>query len=341
MEKNNKSNCVWASVSLLLAVTFSATNTQAQQNLESNYRLAGPGVTAAFEEQRQAIQISSAEIQSSRKRIAYGVVISPDGYILTKASEVAQQDNLSVIIDRTNHRNVQIVMTDATWDVALLKIDAENLTPISYANNSDVSQGTWVVVNGVSSRTNRRVLAGVVSAKIREIPPAGGAVLGVTLDQKSKSLKIAEVHENSGAQEAGLAEGDVIVAVDGKKVSKIEDLTEAIKDMRAGAIVKLTLKREKKEIDVEVRLSARGELFEEISRNDAMSGDFSKRRSGFPRVLQHDILGNSSSMGGPVLDLDGRAIGMNIARANRAETFAIPVEDLKKLAEGMLAQARN
>jgi serine protease Do len=44
-------------------------------------------------------------------------------------------------------------------------------------------------------------------------------------------------------------------------------------------------------------------------------------------------------MGGPVLDLEGRAVGMNIARANRAETFAIPVEEIRKLAEGMVKQA--
>ena len=46
-------------------------------------------------------------------------------------------------------------------------------------------------------------------------------------------------------------------------------------------------------------------------------------------------------MGGPVLDLQGRAVGMNIARANRAETFAIPAKELRELAEGMVAQARK
>ena len=46
-------------------------------------------------------------------------------------------------------------------------------------------------------------------------------------------------------------------------------------------------------------------------------------------------------MGGPVLDLDGKLIGMNIARANRAETFAIPVEELRELSAGMIEQARK
>ena len=95
-------------------------------------------------------------------------------------------------------------------------------------------------------------------------------------------------------------------------------------------MVKITYRRGKEEITAEVRLAARGEMFtDQMNRNDMMSGDFSKRRSGFPRVLQHDILGSSKIVGGPLLDLDGRCLGMNIARANRAESFAIPVEDLK------------
>jgi serine protease Do len=72
-----------------------------------------------------------------------------------------------------------------------------------------------------------------------------------------------------------------------------------------------------------------------------MSGEFSPRRSGFPRVMQHDILGSKSVVGGPLLDLDGLCIGMNIARANRAESFAIPVEDLHELSGRLLKQAEN
>jgi S1-C subfamily serine protease len=46
-------------------------------------------------------------------------------------------------------------------------------------------------------------------------------------------------------------------------------------------------------------------------------------------------------MGGPVLDIKGRLIGMNIARANRCETFAIPVEELQVIAKDMMSKAGN
>ncbi len=117
-----------------------------------------------------------------------------------------------------------------------------------------------------------------------------------------------------------------------------EDLTNCLEDKKAGETLKLSVKRGEETLELEVRLAARGEVFAEMTRNDQMSGDFSKRRSGFPRVIQHDILANSKTMGGPVIDLDGKVVGMNIARANRAETFAIPVEELREIARNMVAE---
>jgi serine protease Do len=294
-------------------------------------------VVAAFETQRQVLQTSSAVILDGRREIGYGVVISADGYILAKASEVQQAKALAVTVDQTNYREVKSLAVDATWDVVILKIEASGLQPVVYAPTSAVPQGTWVVANGATTRTMRRLLAGIVSAKIREIPAAGGAALGVVLNAKSKSLEVAEVNDKGGAKEAGLQPGDVISAIDGKRVSKPEEISTALLKNKAGSIVKLSFRRKGGEMTAEVRLSARAELFADPDdRNDQMSGDFSPRRSGFPRVLQHDILGGRSVVGGPLLDLDGRCIGMNIARANRAESYAIPAEELKELAERLM-----
>jgi serine protease Do len=310
-----------------------------QQNLESAYRTTGPAVTAVFEPQRAVLQTSSAVILDGRKEVSYGIVISPDGHILTKASELEGVGKISVTVDRTNYKDVRILATDPQWDVALLKIDASDLLPVVYAPTSEVPQGTWVVANGATSRTTRRALAGVVSAKSREIPAAGGAALGVVLNVKGKSLEIQEVADGSGAQQAGLEKGDIILTIEGADIKKIEDIAEVLKDRKAGSTVKVTYRRGKTEFTAEIRLSAKGEMFDDtMNRNDMMSGDYSKRRSGFPRVMQHDILGSNRVTGGPLLDLEGRCIGMNIARANRAESFAIPVEDLKALAERLMKQ---
>jgi len=315
-----------------------------QQSLESACRTTGAAVVAAFEPQRKVLQTSSAVILDGRKEIGYGVVVSPEGHILAKASEVTAITvlSLSVTVDETNYKEVKVLLLDPQWDVALLKVEASGLVPVVWAATSAVPQGTWVVANGATTRTTRRQLAGIVSAKIREIPASGGAALGVVLNAKAKSLEVAEVNEKSGAKDAGLQKGDVILTIEGKKVKKVEEIGEILKDRKAGTSVKMTYRRDGKEIAVDVRLAARGELFtDQMNRNDQMSGDFSPRRSGFPRVMQHDILGSRQVQGGPLLDFDGHCLGMNIARANRAESFAIPVEDVKEIAARLMKQAGN
>ena len=317
-----------------------------QQSLDSNFRTTGPGVVAAFESQREVLQTSSAVMLDGRKEIGYGVVISADGHVLAKASEIGEIKGLSVTIDQTNYPNAKVLLIDPTWDVALVKVEATGLVPVVYAPTSAVPQGSWVMANGATTRTNRRLLAGIISAKIREIPASGGAALGVTLNAKSKALEIDEVSEKSGAHEAGLQKGDVILEIEGKKTKTIDDIAEAIKDRKEGSTVKLTYRRKNEEKTIDVRLAARAELFTEkmgpggqMNRNDQMSGDFSPRRSGFPRVMQHDVLGSRQVEGGPLLDLDGHCIGMNIARASRAENYSIPVEELKEIAARMMKQA--
>jgi serine protease Do len=305
---------------------------RAQQNLESAYRTTGPAVVAAFEDVRKVLQNSSAVLLDGRERLAFGTVVSPEGHILTKASEIEGIDPLTVTVDRRSYPNAQVLATDPEWDLALVKIEAQDLVPVVFAEGDIPPHGTWVAANGVTTRTNRRLLAGVISAKTREIPLEGGAALGVVMKADATELEIGEVYENSGAARAGLKPGDVILAIDGKAVSSLEEVVEAIKDRPGGSRVNLRIRSGEEEKDIEVTLLARGEIFSEMmNRNDQMSGEFSRRRSGFPRVLQHDILGSRSTQGGPLLDLDGRCVGLNIARANRAESFAIPAADLRAI----------
>lgn len=313
----------------------------AAQTLESSYRTNGPSVQAAFESVRGVLQTSSAVFQRGRDEVVYGTVISPEGHILTKASELGEIEGLSVVVDNKVYRQPLKLAEDPAWDVALVKIDAAGLTPVSLAvDATEPERGTWVVANGATSLTRRRPQVGIVAANAREILPEGGAVLGLNFERKGRKLVVSEVHPGSGAEAAGVLAGDLLALLDGEAIATPEVLKEIIGKHRVGDEIVLSVVRRKKPLDLKIRLKGRSDVFErELSRNDIMSGDFSERRSGFPRVIQHDIMANAAGMGGPLLDLDGRCLGMNIARASRCETFAIPAGELRGVADRLLEQA--
>lgn len=336
--------------SLLLLATGLA---PAAQTLETNFRTNGAAVQSSFESVRAILQNCSAVIQREKtisrgekqvktyEELSYGTVISADGFILTKASEIGEGEALVVRIGSKVYEHPVLLDTDPAWDVALLKVDAEGLTPVDLATDlPDPERGTWVVANGATTPLKRRPQVGIISANAREIAPAGGVVLGITFKEKAKKLVVEEVHKGSGAENAGILVGDVIVIAGGQDVADHEALAKVVEKRRVGEDLDLTVERDGKKISMQVRLAGRADLFgEEETRNDQMSGNFSERRSGFPRVIQHDIIANRSTVGGPILDLDGRCLGMNIARANRCETFAIPAGDLRSLADRLMTQA--
>jgi serine protease Do len=326
-------------LALLLSIT---TAVQAFDTLESEFRTNGDMMHAVVTRAQQSLQEFSAVIYEVRKEAGYGIVVSEDGYILGKLSEVKPLKEMKIRVGDQEFSPVALVGEDVRWDVALLKIDAKGLKPVVFADTSDIGQGSWVVANGATSRSERRPMVGIISANFREIHVEGGAVLGVEIKEDKQGMLVGEIPEISGAYKAGIRKGDIIVSLGGQKMKDRAAIAEFMKDRRVGEKLEVTFLRDGKEQKAEVELAGRADTYGiEKSRNDTMSGDVSKRRSGFPRVLQHDVQGTSKTVGGPLVDLDGKCLGMNIARANRAESFAIPVEELREISQRLLEEARK
>lgn len=315
-----------------------------QESLPGDQRLSGHLVEKTFEPQRLVLQQSSAVFYESRKPALYGIVMSSDGYILTKASELAKvrenlkkpnvdgsEKALTVYVGRKRYTDVKTVSVDAQWDIALVKVDAQGLIPIKMAETSAVPQGTWVVTNGSTSKARRRVNIGIISAKAREIKGALPVVMGVGLKKHDKGVEITGITPKSGAEAAGIQKGDIVLTFDGADVSDRDEILEILKDKQPKDKVNIKLLRGDKELELDLELQARPQSNAPQSRNDQMSGDVSARRDSFPRVIQTDISHNPRQSGGPLITLDGECIGLSIARANRAESFAIPVEELKQV----------
>ncbi|MBB5349839.1 S1-C subfamily serine protease [Haloferula luteola] len=312
----------------------------AARSLESAYRMGGKEMHRAFEPVQAFLQQGSAVIKRGFHEVIFGVVVSSDGYLLTKASELGEVGDLTITVDDQRYEKPVLAAVDTEWDVALLKVSATGWHPVDLSRTEDLERGEWIVANGATTRKYRRVQIGMVAANTREIPPSGGAVLGVMLEEEEEGLNLSSITEGSGAEKAGLQKGDRLLAIDGTEVNLREEVLSCLDTRRVGESVRLTILRGDEKIEVEVELAGRTDIFgESMTRNDQMSGDFSTRRTGFPRIMQHDIIGNRHFMGGPVLDLEGRCVGMNIARFSRCETYAIPARDLAELVDSLIKRS--
>ena len=111
---------------------------------------------------------------SSRSQITTGtgsgVIISQDGYIVTNNHVVNGAQQIAVILNqRKREYKAQLIGVDPSTDLALLKIDADNLPFLKFGNSDDVSIGEWVIAVGNPFNLTSTVTAGIVSAKGRNI----------------------------------------------------------------------------------------------------------------------------------------------------------------------------
>ncbi len=120
-----------------------------------------------FGPRRQQQQPESTEPQLSGS--GSGVIISSDGYIVTNNHVVESADRIDVVLNDRRSFEAQLVGTDPTTDIALLKIDADNLSSLAFGNSDDLRVGEWVLAVGNPFNLTSTVTAGIVSAKSRRM----------------------------------------------------------------------------------------------------------------------------------------------------------------------------
>lgn len=107
--------------------------------------------------------------QRQRRGSGSGVIISNDGYIVTNNHVVKDADEIEITLLNKEKYVAQVVGTDPTTDIALLKIDAQSLPTLSFFDSDQVRVGEWVMAVGNPFNLNSTVTAGIVSAKGRSI----------------------------------------------------------------------------------------------------------------------------------------------------------------------------
>ena len=261
--------------------------------------------------------------------VAYGsgVVLTPDGYIVTNNHVVEGADEVEVTFNNKVKKTASIIGTDPTTDLALIKVEASDLPFLTFGDSDNVRIGEWVLAVGNPFNLTSTVTAGIVSAKARNLSilgegtsvesfiqtdaavnpgNSGGALvntkgeliginaaiashtgsyegysfaipsnivrkvvddlllygtaqrgyLGVQIAELTQELAekegleniegvyVGEVTEGGAAKLAGLKDGDVITAINGKKVNSTTQLKENIGQYRPGDKVDVEVNRQ-------------------------------------------------------------------------------------------------
>ncbi|MDX1270982.1 trypsin-like peptidase domain-containing protein [Bizionia paragorgiae] len=263
-----------------------------------------------------------------------GVIISPDGYIITNNHVIDGSEKLSITLNDNKTLDAEIIGTDPKTDIALLKVETDEELPyVTFGDSNQAKIGEWVLAVGNPFNLTSTVTAGIISAKSRDLTGksqqsfiqtdaavnpgnSGGAlvnthgeligintaissqtgsyigysfavpsniarkvvedimeygnvqngILGVTggtlnsmaaeklgVDE-TEGFYVDAVEEDSGAEAAGLKQGDIIKNIDNVKISKFSDLRGYLDTKRPDDVVHITFLRNGKTKQTDVTL---------------------------------------------------------------------------------------
>jgi serine protease Do len=276
---------------------------------------------------------STVRVRSDGKDVAMGTIVGADGLIVTKASELKG----TVICKLKDGREMEakVLGIDDKYDLAMLKVEAKDLKPIEWKVSKAAEVGNWVASPGLSDDP---IAVGVVSVATREnkektrfTPNPKSGFLGIALPQGPDDLtpRIEEVIPDTAAAKAKLEKGDIILTIDGEMIKDAPSVPKKLGKYKPNEVVTIRVKRGSEEKEFKITLGKRPADRTDVQNH--MGGELSDRRTGFPTFLQHDTVLKPSDCGGPLVDLEGKAVGINIARAGRVESYAVPAEVVQKL----------
>lgn len=265
-----------------------------------------------------------------------GVIISPDGYIITNNHVIANASNLEVTLNNNKTYSAKVIGTDPKTDIALIKIEGDSeFSFIPFGDSNNIKIGEWVLAVGNPFNLTSTVTAGIISAKARDLNQfdgnpqsfiqtdaavnrgnSGGAlvntrgeligintaitsetgsyvgysfavpsnnarkviedimeygdvqrgILGITVGNINQQIAekygikdtegvfVGGIEKGSGADNAGIKEGDVIKQLDGYRVTKFADLSGYLGSKRPNDVVEVTVLRNGNEKKIPVKL---------------------------------------------------------------------------------------
>ena len=274
---------------------------------------------------------STVSVLKNGEQVALGAVITQDGYAITKASELGKGAIECGLMDG-RYITAKVVDRLEAYDLALLKMEGNDFTPLVWSE-AEIPVGTMLAASGIDENP---ISVGVLSVQARNLDESNKGFAGLALGEnpEGEGVLIMKVVPGKPGDKAGMGDMDVVLAIDGVKVNHSHELMKIIASKGPGDIVKFNIKTSAGEVkEVSVTLASRAEMAQlgGVDPTAQMGTDLSNRPGGFPSALQNDLGINANQCGGPVVDIDGNAVGLNIARSGRTSTLMLSGKLVKSL----------
>ena len=220
------------------------------------------------------------------------------------------------------------------YDLALLE-NSQNLPAIKMGDFAKADLGDFVILAGPEQARG----FGVISVKERSLKEQDKGFLGIRMnfeDRSSNGVLLTEVVPETGAFRGGLKKGDRLLSIDQAATNSMIEARSVIQNLKPGQEIKVKVQRAGEELTKSIVLGARKKerRFPEVRLNqmERMGGDVSRVRNEFPSSIQTDMQLGKENMGAPLLDLEGKFVGVALSRS-RIKTHVIPADDLAALLE--------
>lgn len=212
------------------------TTTSANGTTMSVEQVANKTMESVVEIKTESVSTNSFYQQAIQSGAGSGVILSKDGYIVTNNHVIAGANKVTVTTKDSKSYSAKLIGTDPTSDLAVIKIDAKNLTPAVLGQSSKLKVGdTAVAIGNPLGELGGTVTSGIISALDREI----------TIDNETMHLLQTSAAINPGNSGGGLFndQGQLIGIVNAKSSgNNIEGLGFAIPIDRAKDIISSLIK---------------------------------------------------------------------------------------------------
>lgn len=277
------------------------------------------------------------------------------GHFVTKASVLGKDATNATLRIAEETYSAEILATDKELDLALLQVEnAPEPTPIVWRAQPIATAKLLLspLPNGWQ--------AGIATQPVRPAPEVGydhrhiigttPPYTGLVFSENEDRPTVVRVDPDSPADVAEFLEGDVIEELGRERMEDSSAIEKRLRNVQPGEPLAVKVRRDGGILNLSLtvrRPDGSPKHLDTIARgiDQSLLGyslpkKLSNRRQGFPAAIYHDTILTKTTVGGPLIDLSGNVVGVNISRSLRHRSLALPAASVLAFLDTHLKEAQ-